>query len=459
MTPLALAFVVVAAIALLVLPRRWAPLPLIGGAIYMTLGQGFELGPLNFPVIRILVAVAVLRVIVRREGLTGRLNGLDWLMVIWGAWACASSAFHEEGALVNRLGLAYNACGIYFLLRVFCSSIDDVVFLFRTTALLLLPVAIEMIYESVAAHNLFAVFGGVPDIPEIREGRVRANGPFAHPILAGTVGAVTLPLMIGIWRRHWVMAALGTLACLTIIVTSASSGPVLSALFSIAALCLWPYRRRMRLFKWSALAAYIALAVAMKAPVYYLIARIDIAGGSTGYYRARLLESSFEHISEWWLAGTDFTRHWMPSGVTWSPNHTDITNYYLSMAVMGGLPLMLLLIAILSKGFAYVGGRLREDPDMSPEGGFVVWALGSALFAHAATSVSVSYYDQSFLFFYLTPAAIASVRFHKVAVPAGEVEASHTPTTIGAVDRHGLRARLVAQVLRQRHTAPARQLS
>jgi hypothetical protein len=408
MNPLALTLIVVNAVALLVLPRRWAPLPLLVGTCYMTLGQGIDIGPLSFTALRILVAAGGLRILLRGERLNGGLNGLDWLMVVWSVWAIASSPFHqEEGALTFRFGLVYNAAGIYFLLRVFCTSLDDLKLLCRMTALVLLPVAAEMlIFEHGAFRNLFAVFGGVSEIPAIREGRVRASGPFAHPILAGTVGAVCLPLMVAIWRTHKRTALVGLAACASIVVTSASSGPLMSAIFAVGALLMWRFRARMRAIRWSALIAYVLLDLVMKAPAYYLISRIDVAGGSTGYHRARLIESSLEHLGEWWIVGTDYTRHWMPTGVSWSPNHTDITNHYLYMGVLGGLPLMFLLIAVFAQAFAFVGQRIPAGPDESTS--FMAWTLGASLFAHAATSLSVSYFDQSFLFLYLTLAAISS---------------------------------------------------
>ena len=98
------------AILILLLPRRWAPLPLLLGACYMTLGQGIELGPFNFTVIRMLVALGVFRVIIRGERPAGGINGLDKLMVVWAGWAAVSSVFHNDpsGALVFRLGLVYN---------------------------------------------------------------------------------------------------------------------------------------------------------------------------------------------------------------------------------------------------------------------------------------------------------------------------------------------------------------
>ena len=419
MNVFAITFLLINALALLLLPRRWAPLPLLVGACYMTLGQSIEIGPFHFTVIRILVAVGVVRIIARGERLAGGMNAMDWLMVIWAVWMLISSVFHNDpsDALVLRLGLVYNACGIYFLLRVFCQSLDDVVGLCRVTAILLLPVALEMIYEKLTVTNLFSILGGGSVSPAIRDGKIRAQGPFAHAILAGTIGAVCLPLMIGIWQQHRKSAFVGMITCMTIIITSTSSGPILSAMAAIGALLMWRYRHRTRLARWFAVFGYIVLDLVMKDPAYFIIAHIDLTGSSTGWHRARLIQSALDHLSEWWLAGTDYTRHWMPTGVSWSPEHTDITNYYLQMGVWGGLPLMLLFIAVLVKGFSFVGQTLRQSADLPPKSRFMIWALGASLFAHAATFISVSYFDQSFVFIYLTLAAISSVRSGTVRVP------------------------------------------
>jgi len=376
----------------------------------MTLGQGIEAGPFHFTIIRIIIAAGLARVLIRGERLAGGMNGLDWLMLVWAACAVASSFFHKDPseALVFRLGFVYNACGIYFLLRIYCQSLDDVEKLCIFTAILLIPVAVEMLYEKVAFHNLFSVLGGVPEIPQIRDGTIRAFGPFTHPILSGTVGAVCLPLIVGIWQQHRKIAFAGIMACLSMIFASGSSGPVMSATAGIAALFMWRHRHQMRLFRWLAVICYICLDVVMKVPAYYIIWRLDVTGSSTGYHRAALIETALKHLNEWWLAGTDYTRHWMPTGVSWSPDHTDITNEYLNMGVLGGLPLMFLFIALVTKGFSYVGKTMEVSLAPLLESRFLLWALGSALFAHTVTFISVSYFDQSFMFIYLTLAAIGS---------------------------------------------------
>lgn len=391
------------------LPRRWAPLPFLLGVCYITRYQRVDLGSFTFTILRILIAVGFMRVLFRGERLEGRMNGLDKLMLMWASWMLISSGFHKapSAALIYRLGLVYDACGVYFLLRIFFRTLDDVRHLCRLTAIVLLPVAIEMLYEKLTFHNLFSAFGG-PATPAIREGHIRARGPFDHAILAGTIGAVTLPIMIGLWQQYRKVAILGTISCMTMIVTSASSGPILSAMAGIGALYMWHFQHQLRVVRWLGVIGYIALDFIMKDPAYYIVARIDLAGGSTGWHRARLIESSIEHLSEWWLAGTDYTRHWMPSGVSWSPEHTDITNHYLQQGVVGGLPLIILFIAILVIGFSVVGRMQQQVPVLPVQSRFMIWALGASLFAHAVTFSSVSYFDQSFLFIYLTLAAIAS---------------------------------------------------
>ena len=331
-------------------------------------------------------------------------------MLLWSGWALLSSLFHEDSsaALVYRLGAVYNACGIYFLVRIFTQSHKDIYGLLMVIALLMLPLAVEMLNEKATAHNLFSILGGVSESSPVRRGQIRAQGPFAHPILTGTVGAVNLPLMIGLWKRKRMIAIIGISACMIITIASGSSGPIMSAAAGIAFLFLWRFRHNMRLVRWLAFLSYIVLEIVMKAPAYFLLARIDISGGSTGWHRAELIQSAFRHINEWWFAGTDYTRHWMPTGVTWSPNHTDITNHYLGLGVLGGLPLILIFIGILTKGFFIVGDIIKQDVASKKDFQILIWTLGASLFAHAATFISVSYFDQSFVFIYTTLAVISS---------------------------------------------------
>jgi hypothetical protein len=424
----AILFLLVAAIALLAVPRRWAPLPLLAGACYMTLAQGVEVGPFNFTLLRLLIFVGGIRAVARGERPAGGLTRMDGLLLIWAAWALIASGFHEnpQETLINRLGMVYNVLGTFFLIRCFCQSREDVVGIIYWTAIILVPVALEMVLEQVTHRNFFAIFGGVDEMPALRQGRLRSQGPFAHAILAGTVGATCLPLMIGLWRKHRLVAQIGLVACLLMVLASASSGPLASMIFGLAVLGLWRWRHRARQLWIAAVIGYILLDLIMKAPAYYLIARVDLVGGSTGRHRAALIQAAIEHLDEWWWAGTDYTRHWMPYGVSWSKDHADITNHYLGQGVRGGLPLMLLFIFVLGTGFHNVGRALRRLAAAPVEDRFLVWSLGGCLLAHAATATSVAYFDQSVMFIYLTLALTVSLSVGPQTGWAGD-EASPAP--------------------------------
>jgi hypothetical protein len=173
----------------------------------------------------------------------------------------------------------------------------------------------------------------------------------------------------------------------------------------------------------------IALSFVMKDPVYFLLARIDITGGSTGYFRAALIQSAINHLSEWWFAGADYTRHWMPSGIPANPDHTDMTDYYIQMGVWGGLPLMLLFMGVLLAGFVRVSKALPVNEDVSNKQKFLIWTLGSILFGHATTFFSISYFDQTIVFLCLALACIGSLQLvqpRSAPIPRGDPSWSET---------------------------------
>jgi hypothetical protein len=109
------------------------------------------------------------------------------------------------------------------------------------------------------------------------------------------------------------------------------------------------------------------------------------------------------HLGEWWLAGTDRTRHWMPTGIGWSSAHTDITNHFLLLGVYGGILLVCVFAAILLLAFAKVGCAARaQERSHATTDAFLTWTCGASLLGHTATCISVAYFDQSIAFLYLT---------------------------------------------------------
>jgi hypothetical protein len=180
------------------------------------------------------------------------------------------------------------------------------------------------------------------------------------------------------------------------------------------------------MLRWAAVFLIISLEWVMKDPVYFLMARIDITGGSTGWHRAALLQGAIEYLNEWWLAGTDYTRHWMPTGIPANEFHTDITNHYLLMGVFGGLPLMLLFIWVIFAAFGIVSKALLLNQNAPIERQFLIWTLGSILFAHVTNFFSIAYFDQSVVFLDLLFASIGALPAMQPAVAPASQESGRT---------------------------------
>jgi len=406
MSLLAIIFLLVGVALTLCLSRQWAPLPLLVGACYMTYGQQWHVGPFTFTVVRLLLLTAFLRVTIRGEQMLG-FTRLDKVILLWACWALSCSIFHQDpvSALVYRLGLCYNILGAYFLGRIYVRSKEDLSQLFVIIALLLMPLAVEMFHEKLTGQNGFAIFGRVLSEVSVRNGKLRAQGPFANPILAGTVGGCCIPLMFGIRSVSRSLSTMGIVSCLVIVWSSASSGPAMGAVLSIGGLILWRWHDWIPRLRIGIVVIYALLEVVMHRPPYFILASIDLAGGSTGYYRAQLIRSSIEHLNEWWFAGTDFTRHWLATGAAMDPNNVDIANQFLANGVQGGLLQMGLFVCILWIAFVFVGKII----DVNPESGHQAWILGTSLFAYAISGISVSYFDQSFIFLYFTVAGVGSL--------------------------------------------------
>jgi len=182
----------------------------------------------------------------------------------------------------------------------------------------------------------------------------------------------------------------------------------------ILGLFMWKLRDSMRMVRWVILFMIVALHLVMKASVWALIGKIGSVIGGTGWHRVALIDAAVEHFNEWWLLGTDYTRHWMPTGVTWSEKHTDITNYFISIGINGGLLSLILFVAILVYCFKTIGARLKEiDPAEFPKK-FAMWCLGVSLFSHIMAFTSVSYFDQIIVFWYLLLAMIAGLAVNRV---------------------------------------------
>jgi hypothetical protein len=399
---------------LLLLPRRYALAPLLISGCYMTLGQHLLIGEWHFTLIRILIAFGFLRLILKRELMTIKPNRLDKLFM---AWFTVVSFLYvvvsgDTTTLNERLGGLYNAIGIYLLVRAVIRDLRDIAFNVKLLSIIMVPLAVPFLVEYTTGKNPFFVLGGVPEFTQIREGKLRCQGPFAHPILAGTFAATAVPLFVGLLRysrENRVLLTGAILSATFIVVASSSSGPLLTFICIWIGLVFWSVKSNMRTVRWGVATILLFSHLIMKAPVWYLISRLaDLTGGS-GWYRSALIDAAVRHFDEWWLIGTDYTAHWMPTGLANNPKMADMVNYYVVQGVNGGLLGLILLILVVAKCFETAGSASNDGRRFSSPEQFMIWSLGCTVFGHVISFFSVSYFDQIAIFWYLIIGMISAL--------------------------------------------------
>jgi hypothetical protein len=261
-----------------------------------------------------------------------------------------------------------------------------------------------MIIEKFTTRNVFYVFGGVPPITAERDGTLRCQGAFRHPILAGTYGATLFPFFVGLWYQggqNKRPAAVGMFSSFIATMAAGSSGALLALMGALAGFGLWKIRARMRAFRWTVFVGVAALALMMNAPVWYVIARVSELSGGSGWHRSYVIDQAFRHFNEWWLVGSTYTAHWAAGGqvLPTDPRNMDITNQYVSEGLAGGIWKLLLFVIIIIQGFKTVG-RWAKRPDIPTSEKFLIWSIGVGLASHCISFISVTYYDQIVIMWY-----------------------------------------------------------
>jgi hypothetical protein len=401
--------ILVLGLLLFALPRPRAVVPMLILACFVP-GQSVAIMALNFGGIRILVFLGIVRIIVFAEWKQLLWQRMDTLLVLFAGVGSLIYIvqFGTLDALKFRLGQMFDIAGMYFLFRCFINSWKDITILAKTLAIISIFVAIAFAIERSSGHNMFAVFGGVPAITMVRDGRFRCQGAFAHPILAGCFWATLIPIMATLWwrgpgMRPW--AVIGVICSLIIIVLCSSSTPVAAVMFGLIGAFFFQFRRSMRAVRWTLFTILIILHLTMQGPIWGLVARIDFAGGSTGYYRFTLIDAAIRHFSDWWLLGIQSVDPWSQDY-----NHylTDITDQYVLEAVRGGIWTLVLFIAIIATAFSKLG-RVRVLEERNRGNLVTCWALGVAIFVHCIIFFGVSYFGQITSIWYLTLAMAAGL--------------------------------------------------
>lgn len=293
--PVVLLVVLLAGVLILFSSRKSAIAAFLLAGILVPTDQILVFGALHFPMLRVLAVFGFARIAwsklnSKTSVFSGGMNGLDKVVIGFAIFTCVDSVllWRSSAMLIKQLGDIVSLFGTYFLCRFLIREEEDVYWTIRVLGCLAIFFAGIMCYEVYTGHNPYGLLGGARagfyTSEMSRDGRVRALAGFVSPITAGTFGAVLVPVFVGLWLygRNRATAALGVIAGAVMTITSASATPLMAGIAGILGLCLWPARKLMRLIRWGIVAMLVGLNMVMKAPVWNLIARVDVVGGSSG---------------------------------------------------------------------------------------------------------------------------------------------------------------------------------
>ncbi|MCC6586646.1 MAG: hypothetical protein IT168_08005 [Bryobacterales bacterium] len=162
----------------------------------------------------------------------------------------------------------------------------------------------------------------------------------------------------------------------------------------------------------------------MKAPVWALLARIDIVGGSTGWHRFKIVDNLIRYFDDWWLLGSN--RYWTWDG---GDDMWDLANQYVAIGATAGLlPLLSFLTAIVlcftylgnARQVAYVANKRTRE--------WHLWLLGVTLFSNVIVFFGISYFDQTQIYWYALLAIIVTM------APLSANDSSHAPPSLHLVE-------------------------
>ncbi len=392
--PLVAVWMLIAIVLILVFPRKTAIAPFLLAVFTIPVGQVVVIGGLHFTVLRILILAGLARRAGFRESsgagkFPGGFNAVDQVVVLWtvSALTILSIQWMNMQSLIHNLGDFVDALGGYLVVRFLIPDAEAIRRTIKVLAAICVIQGACMIYEQIAHLNVFGFLGGMSLAVTVRDGKIRSEGVMGC-IYAGAFSGVLVPLFLWLWTagRSRMAACAGLAGAIAMVITSNSSTSLLAFGGSLLGLAFWPLRKQMRLVRSGLVLSLVTLHLVMKAPVWALIARIDLTGSSSGDHRYKLVDSCIRHFSDWWLLGYKYYN-------TWGWDMWDLCNQFVVVALTGGLVTLVFYIAIFKRSFGAIGtARKRVNGDRRQE--WLLWCLGSSLLGVVVAHFGINYMAQ-----------------------------------------------------------------
>lgn len=302
-------------------------------------------------------------------GKSGRVLAADWLLLSAALWSGVGLIVnHGFAPSIQPFGIfVVEFFGAYLLARVAIRSARDFQKMVRTFALILL-----VLLPFAAAE----AFSGRPVLLDLlpgnsvgvnwsgeRFGLRRVQAIFAHPILFGVFVSTGLGLFWYVLKPRWLRyPAVMISGVLTVF--SLSTGALISfvvqAIFISWETVLKSMRKRWSLFLGLFLAAYIVVdLISQRTPFHVLVNYASFSSGSA-YNRIRIWNYGTDNVWNNPVFGLGLNDWERPSWMS-----ASVDNFWLLIAMLYGLPAIIMVLSALIQILKRVSYAQVADPDRS----------------------------------------------------------------------------------------------
>ncbi|MEC9232496.1 MAG: hypothetical protein VX403_01140 [Planctomycetota bacterium] len=405
--PLALLVLGVSVIWMFAAPRGRAIWSILVIACFIPVAQRIAIVELDFNFLRIIGVCALLRLLLYGELRTIRIQLADRLMIaLVGTVVVLSLLRGGAGEAITQAGAGLSFFTRYWAGRGLVRTSEDVRQLMIAVGVVAVPVALFMTIEQLTGRNNFSVFGGVDTYTILRAGKLRAQGAFCHPIIAGVFFACLLPVSVGIIlsraRRTavllggWVPIGLG----MVVVVMTNSSTPIAGVLIGLLGWSVFRLRRNFGICIGALLVLGLAAHFASSRGLHGVVFnRVDFTGSSTGYHRYLLVDGMLKNVSSWALLGD--------SDPGYNQSFQDQTNMYVITALTGGLLALGIQVALVVAAFRSAAAGIRSSA--TRDGLLTCYGLGCAFMVACVSFTAVACFGQGAFTWYALLGALVSV--------------------------------------------------
>lgn len=401
--PLGVVGLVVAAIGVFMVKPSHALVVALLFSWVVVPSQRVIVGGIDFSFYRLIGLVLLFRIAAFGQWSWNRPHAVDYAIVFLCAIQVLATAV-RSGSVVNSIGTAGDFLLYYGLGRVCITNLQTWRVFIKPFAVATVAVCIPLTIEKFTGRNFLALFGGVPEITLVRDGKLRAQAAFVHPIIAGVILAGLVPVFLSLRRKassiDGSLFVFGAAAGVYATLLTSSSTPLGSLLFGILVFAVFTRRAAVPWVVTGFVLLGLFLHVFSASGLHHILfARTTFVAGSTGWHRYLLWDAAISRFGDWAAVGVNST-------ADWGRGLQDVTCQYIAAGVRGGLLALGALLVALG-----ISARSCWRKSLGPSlvENRIYWGMFAWLAANAVAFIAVTYFGQGTTMFAAILGAISSI--------------------------------------------------